>query len=83
MWCEDMKLSTNLKRRCVHLSEIANSYCNDWLNVWLERNREARNASKLFGMSVEGTTISFSRRTLQFNAQLHTKIFTTCFNTTA
>ena len=83
MWCEDTKLSTNLKRHCVRLSETATSYCYDWLNVWLERNRETRVAYKLFGMNAEGTVISSSRRTLQFNTQLHTKILAACFNTTA
>ena len=67
MRCEDTKLSTNLTRHCVHLSEIANSYCYDRLNVWLERNRDTRYAYKLFGKSGEGTAISFSRWTLQFN----------------
>jgi hypothetical protein len=58
MWCEDTKLSTNLKRHCARLSETATSYCYDWLNVWLERNRQTRVANKLFGMNVEGITIS-------------------------
>ena len=81
MWCEDRKLLKNLKRHCDHLSETVNIYCYDWLNVWLEWSRETRDEYKLFGVNVEGTAVSFSRGTLQFNAQLHTKILAKCFNT--
>ena len=65
MWCEDTKLFRNLKRHRAHLSETANSYCYDWLNVWMGWNRETRDEYKLFGMNVEGTAVRFSRRTLQ------------------
>ena len=61
MWCEDTKLFKNLKRHCAYLSETANSYCYDWLNVWLEWSRETRDEYKLFGMNVEGRAVSRGR----------------------